>query len=506
MPTFSIRFVVTRELYYNGYKYLSKGRVQMEFLVFILIVFVGYLLYLLVKTNKKTKETETQLQQVLESSKRVNDADAYCSQVKAEVEGLNNQKIALKNEIRDLEKDLVVESAFVDEYTDIRSDEIKNKLALLRNKQKDMIKQDKALIVTSTEKKQVVNKQKQQILRCFNTECNDIIGKVTVKNIDTSRNKLTKSFDTINKIFEVDGVQIAPRYLETKYDELSLVFSYMKRLEKEAEDKRIHREVMIQEEKARRDYERAKQQYDKDIKQTQNEVNKLMKYMQKSQDDIEKQLYIDKIRELEAQINDLKAAKEDVENRERNAQAGYVYIISNIGSFGENVYKIGMTRRLEPMDRIKELSSASVPFVFDVHALIFSDNAPALETTLHHYFEKQRVNKINNRKEFFRVDLEEIKKVVLENHNATVNFVDIPDAVEYRETLKLEGKTRPVEVHYSESKGIQEEPTEEPGVKPVSAVASSTTSTLFEEPAQRPVKAKPVKIKPKKIGVVRPQA
>ena len=91
--------------------------------------------------------------------------------------------------------------------------------------------------------------------RCFNTECNDIIGKVTVKNIDTSRNKLTKSFDTINKIFEVDGVQIAPRYLETKYDELSLVFSYMKRLEKEAEDKRIHREVMIQEEKARRDYE-----------------------------------------------------------------------------------------------------------------------------------------------------------------------------------------------------------------------------------------------------------
>ena len=129
-----------------------------------------------------------------------------------------------------------------------------------------------------------------------------------------------------------------------------------------------------------------------------------------------------------------------------------------------------------------------------------------LEKQFHHYFEKQRVNKINNRKEFFRVDLEEIKKVVLENHNATVNFVDIPDAVEYRETLKLEGKTRPVEVHYSESKGIQEEPTEEPGVKPVSAVASSTTSTLFEEPAQRPVKAKPVKIKPKKIGVVRPQA
>lgn len=118
-----------------------------------------------------------------------------------------------------------------------------------------------------------------------------------------------------------------------------------------------------------------------------------------------------------------------------------MYIISNIGAFGENVFKIGMTRRLEPMDRIAELSSASVPFSFDVHALIFSDDAPALEAILHQHFENSRVNKVNQRKEFFRVDLGEIKKVILENHNATVKFVDIPEAIEYRETLKLTGTT-----------------------------------------------------------------
>ena len=162
-----------------------------------------------------------------------------------------------------------------------------------------------------------------------------------------------------------------------------------------------------------------------------------MSYMQKAKDDVEKQLYIDKIQELEEKLRALQADKDNVLEREQNTRAGFVYIISNIGSFGERIFKIGMTRRLEPMDRIAELSSASVPFPFDVHAMIFSEDAPGLETILHQHFDSDRVNKVNPRKEFFRVDLDEIKKVVLENHNATVKFVDIPDATEYRETLRM---------------------------------------------------------------------
>ena len=114
-----------------------------------------------------------------------------------------------------------------------------------------------------------------------------------------------------------------------------------------------------------------------------------------------------------------------------------MYIISNVGAFGEGVYKIGMTRRLDPMDRIDELGDASVPFDFDVHALIFSENAPALEAALHHAFEDRKLNMINTRREFFRVSLDEIKKVVRENYDKTVEFVDIPPAEQYRESLLM---------------------------------------------------------------------
>lgn len=148
-------------------------------------------------------------------------------------------------------------------------------------------------------------------------------------------------------------------------------------------------------------------------------------------------MYIDKIKELEDKLRDLEDDKKNVLDREANAKAGFVYVISNIGSFGEDIYKIGMTRRLEPMDRIKELSSASVPFEFDVHAMIFSENAPELETLLHKHFEKQSVNRVNLRKEFFHVSLDEIEKVVHDNFNDIANFTKVPVAKEYRQTLSL---------------------------------------------------------------------
>lgn len=144
--------------------------------------------------------------------------------------------------------------------------------------------------------------------------------------------------------------------------------------------------------------------------------------------------------ELEDKLKDLEKDKATVLEREANARAGFVYVISNVGSFGENIYKIGMTRRLEPMDRIKELSSASVPFEFDVHAMIFSDDAPALENILHKKFEERSVNLVNLRKEFFNVSIEEIETVVKENFNNTVKFIKIPAATEYRQTLELRKK------------------------------------------------------------------
>ena len=117
----------------------------------------------------------------------------------------------------------------------------------------------------------------------------------------------------------------------------------------------------------------------------------------------------------------------------QQTKSGYVYIISNIGSFGQNIYKIGMTRRLDPMERILELSNASVPFPFDVHAFIFSNDAPALEAELHRVFDDRKVNSVNYRKEYYRVTLDEIKAVVNEK-GIQAEFIEEPDAFQYRES------------------------------------------------------------------------
>ncbi len=353
------------------------------------------------------------------------------------------EKRQLEAEVRSLSLEVYTGMVRIDAYENMRSDEIKNQLTMLRGRQDELVKNDHALVINADwmSKKQL-NSQKKQILRCFNAECANILGSVTVKNVDTSRAKIQRSFEALNKIFEVDGVQISQNYLSSKFEELSLIYAYMVKEEEEKEQKKAIREQMVEEEKVRREIEREKQKIEKEETQFSNEINKLMSYMQKSKDDIERQLYIDKIHELEEKLRALQADKENVLQREQNTRAGFVYIISNVGSFGQRIYKIGMTRRLEPMDRIAELSSASVPFPFDVHAMIFSEDAPGLESILHNYFDSKRVNKVNPRKEFFRVNLDDIKKVVLENHNATVKFIDAPEATEYRETLRLEAERR----------------------------------------------------------------
>ncbi|HGF7802762.1 TPA: GIY-YIG nuclease family protein, partial [Enterococcus faecium] len=172
---------------------------------------------------------------------------------------------------------------------------------------------------------------------------------------------------------------------EFKLQELELHYSYLVKITEEKEQQKAIKEQMIEEEKVRREIDREKKRIDKEQRQFNSEISKLIAYMQKANADVEKELYANKIQELEEKLKELEVIRENVLQRELNTRAGYVYVISNIGSFGEDIYKIGMTRRLEPMDRIKELSSASVPFEFDVHAMIFSEDAPSLETKLHNH-------------------------------------------------------------------------------------------------------------------------
>lgn len=347
------------------------------------------------------------------------------------------EKKKIQDEIASLEQDAICQHYNFSDYSGLTSEECKNKLSLLKIKEQDAIKSQDLVTVTSTDTKTVINNNIKQIIRCFNSECDNILLGLSHKNIDTSRNKLTKSFESLNKIFSVDGVQLKHNALDIKLEQLNLVYSYELKRAQELEIQKEIKAQMIEEEKVRREIEKQKAKIEKDEKQISGEVDRLMKYMQKTDNDAEKNLYLEKIQALEQKLQQLAAEKETVLKREANAKAGFVYVISNIGSFGEDVYKIGMTRRLEPMDRIKELSSASVPFEFDVHAMIFSENAPELENILHKHFESKSVNKVNLRKEFFRVSLDEIEDVVTQNYNKTVKFTRVPVASEYRQTLNI---------------------------------------------------------------------
>lgn len=354
-----------------------------------------------------------------------------------EIELLNKELDKIKSTILSEETMQIINSLDYTSYDSYSSEECKNELTMLRLKEKELIRKNSAVEISDEISRKQANSNTKQILRCFNAECDNIILSVTLKNIDSLRTKIVNSFDSLNKLFQIDGVTLSSEILKFKLEELTLIHKYEQKYAEEKEIQKAIKAQMLEEEKVRRELEKRKKEIEKDQKQFNNEISKLLKYLQKSENDIEKQLYADKIKELEKKIAILETEKADVINREQNAKAGFVYIISNIGSFGENIYKIGMTRRLEPMDRIKELSSASVPFEFDVHAMIFSDDAPALEAALHQHFDDYKVNKINPRKEFFKISIDEIAEFIDKNYDKTVELTKIPVASEYRASLEI---------------------------------------------------------------------
>lgn len=366
---------------------------------------------------------------------RISKKSTELNQLYSEISKVKNELKNKKEEIENLEPLVTVVNIDTKGLDLATSQELKNILSKYKIEEAELVKDNTAVDVLIYDDKKFITTQIRQILRSFNAECDLAISNVTLKNIDTMRNKILKSYEALNKIYKSDGVQITKTFLENKLQQLITAHSYQEKLEDEREQKKLIQEQLKEEEKVRREIEREKAKIEKDETQFKNEISKLMKYLQKTNNEVEKTLYIDKIKECEEKLSELETVKSDVLNREKNTRAGFVYIISNIGSFGENIFKIGMTRRLEPMDRIKELSSASVPFEFDVHALIFSDDAPSLESILHNTFREYEVNKVNHRKEFFSIPLEKIEKVVTEHHNATVQWNYAAAAEEYRESL-----------------------------------------------------------------------
>jgi len=275
------------------------------------------------------------------------------------------------------------------------------------------------------------------ILRAFNNECDNAISKVKFNNIEANEKRIKKVYEDLNKLTDMQRVSIRREYLDLKLEELYLKYEFEQKKQEEKEEQQAIKERMREEAKALKELEKAKEKVEKEEKHFVQAIQKMNEQLSTSNEN-EKEKLLAKLRELERQLEETKKNKEDVLYRVQNTRAGYVYIISNIGSFGEDVYKIGMTRRLEPMDRVKELGDASVPFIFDVHAMIFSEDAPSLENAIHKALAHRKVNKVNDRKEFFRVSLQEIENLVKKNHNKTVEFTKMAQAEDYRKSLTLE--------------------------------------------------------------------
>lgn len=339
--------------------------------------------------------------------------------------------------------DLIEYGVYEPIYDFEKSDDYRKELSKIMDLQKQMISDEKAAICdanwtidgSAAKGKESTMKYIKLALRAFNGDCESLIAKVKWNNANQIKERIRKSFDAINAITQSMRITIQPAYLDLKLKELALEYEYQLKRQQEKEELRAVQEALREEEKARREFEQAQKEAEKEEMNYQKALDKARKEMEQATGAKHDKL-MEQIAKLELELKEAHERKERALSMAQQTKRGHVYIISNIGSFGEQVYKIGMTRRLEPEDRIKELGDASVPFQFDIHALIFSDDAPGLESALHKAFAERKVNMLNQRKEFFKVTLEEIEQKVKEMGLDT-DFIRTAEAMEYRETLAL---------------------------------------------------------------------
>ncbi|WP_454642128.1 DUF4041 domain-containing protein [Bradyrhizobium liaoningense] len=271
------------------------------------------------------------------------------------------------------------------------------------------------------------------MLRAFNAEADTLVRGLKPYKLDSALERLRKVEDIIKRLGATMQIRISPSYYQLRVDELTLTADFLQKQAEEKEAERQERERLREERKAQQEMERERAKLEKEKQHYSNALAAL-----EANGDSEG------ARRLREQLADVDQAIESVDARAANIRAGYVYVISNIGSFGEHMVKVGMTRRLDPMDRIKELSDASVPFNFDVHALFFSNDAVGIESAMHERLAALRVNTVNRRREFFRATPLQVKTHLNDLTGELLEFTEIAEALEYRQTLHGAHPMKPV--------------------------------------------------------------
>ena len=367
----------------------------------------------------------------------------------AEINSLKFKINGLRAELDLLDEEATLQSFgfYKPRYGFESSARYQEELEAVRARQKTMLQQKSAAFCSiewtvngsSTEGRKQINQTLKLMVRAFNGESDAAIAKVRYNNVSVMEARINKAYQALNALAQVQQCTISTAYRDLKLQELALVHEYQEKLQGEKEEQRLIREQMREEEVAQREIERAKQDAEREERRYSDALTKARMEVEQAVGAKQQKLLRD-IEELQRRLTEAQSNKARAIAQAQLTRLGHVYVISNIGSFGDNVYKIGMTRRLDPLDRVRELGDASVPFLFDVHALIRSDDAPKLEAALHRAFHHRRVNRINERREFFRVTLDEITKIVHQNHGE-IEFTQMADAKEYRQTVAMNSAT-----------------------------------------------------------------
>jgi len=414
------------------------------------------------EVDKKTKEFD---ELTTKQTDEINNVNKELSELNEKYKNSLDTYKKLRKEVGLYESklDLIEFGIYEPIYDFEHSDEYREEQKRIIELQKDMIKDETAAscatnwTVDGSEAKGRASTKRniKLVLRAFNGECNSLIVKVKWNNVSQMQERIRKSFEAINKLGKSSTISIEYDFLDLKIKELTLEHEFQTKRQREKEELREIQAQIREEEKVKREFEKAQKDAEKEEKNYQSALDQARKEIADVTGEKQNKLQA-QIDKLEQELKEAQEKKERAMSMAQQTNRGHVYIISNIGSFGENVYKIGMTRRLEPTDRVKELGDSSVPFKFDIHAMIYSEEAPTLEKELHKAFEDQKVNMLNYRKEFFNVSLSKIEKQIKEI-GIEADFIRLPEAVEYRETLAILQKMNSTEPEKTIEEEIEEE-------------------------------------------------
>ncbi|MEA2890034.1 MAG: hypothetical protein QOI05_827 [Bradyrhizobium sp.] len=388
-------------------------------------------IYTVVELENKRQELANQIS---EQSVRL---DRDKSQAAAELEEIRRRMKDAQAAIVATDDLALLQEVGVYRYRHPLSDAVayQNALAEIDNQIKSMVKKDGGAVLattswtvnsSATEGRKMVRDFSKLMLRAFNAEADNLVRGMKPYKLDSALDRLAKTSQTIERLGKTMQIRISPAYYALRVRELEITSDFLQKQAEEKEVERAERERLREERKAQQEIENERARLEKERQHYSNAIDALVK----SGDETGAA----RIRE---QLRDVDEALENVDYRAANIRAGYVYVISNIGSFGEKMIKVGMTRRLDPMDRIRELSDASVPFNFDVHALFFSKDAVSIETEMHSRLGAVRVNTVNRRREFFRATPLQVKAHLSELTGELLEFQEAPEALEYRQSLRF---------------------------------------------------------------------